>query len=272
MLALGAAELDPPVDCVGGGPVDRMDEPGSALRTDMQVLDQARGVAVGPGRSIGPAPHRQGGRPCERLSRRSGRLSTRLAAAPCIDSRRDGAQRPHDPGRDRRRPDRLDPYDPSLIQPSSVDVRVDRSFRCLPQRPPPLYRRAEGPGGPGPSSSRRSGTSCSSSIPASSRWPDPRARPPPRRHRRPPRGQSSLGRLGLLIHSDRRLRRRRLRGQPHPRALERRQPPDHALPRHADRPDLLHAHGRPRRARLRLSTSRFQVPGPGGSRTRAATT
>ena len=54
-------------------------------------------------------------------------------------------------------------------------------------------------------------------------------------------GKSSLGRLGLLIHSHRRLRRRRLGRPPHARAVERRQPADHALPGHEDRPDQLPA-------------------------------
>ena len=42
MLALGAAQLDPPVDGVSRGPVDRMDEAGAAFGADVQVLDQAR--------------------------------------------------------------------------------------------------------------------------------------------------------------------------------------------------------------------------------------
>ena len=42
-----------------------------------------------------------------------------------------GSLRPDDQAPARRRPHRIDPYDASLLQPSSVDVRVDRYFRVF---------------------------------------------------------------------------------------------------------------------------------------------
>ena len=77
-------------------------------------------------------------------------------------------------------------------------------------------------------------------------------------------GKSSLGRLGLLIHSTAGFVDPSLRGQPDARAVQRREPADHDLLRHADRPDLLHADGRPGRdARTGPTRRGSQVPGPG---------
>ena len=42
-----------------------------------------------------------------------------------------GPLRPHHRHGHRRRPHRIDPYDDALLQPSSVDVRVDRTFRVF---------------------------------------------------------------------------------------------------------------------------------------------
>ena len=112
-----------------------------------------------------------------------------------------GAQRPHDPGGDRRRRIAFDPYDPALVQPSSVDVRVDRQFRVFHNARHPyidvrkemedLTELVKVPGDepfilhPGRVRPR----------------PDARAGQASRRPRRAAGGQASLGRLGLLIHS-----------------------------------------------------------------------
>ena len=78
-------------------------------------------------------------------------------------------------------------------------------------------------------------------------------------------GKSSLGRLGLLIHSTAGFVDSGFSGQPHARALERREPPDHDLRGHADRAALVHAHGRAGGAALRLARHGLEVPGPGGA-------
>ena len=75
-------------------------------------------------------------------------------------------------------------------------------------------------------------------------------------------GKSSLGRLGLLIHSTAGLHRPRLGRPRHARALERRQPADHDLPRHEDRPALVRAADRGGRAPVRQRRARLEVPGP----------
>ena len=78
------------------------------------------------------------------------------------------------------------------------------------------------------------------------------------------RASRRLGRLGLLIHSHRRVHRRRVRRPHHARALERGQPADHALPRHEDRPDQLPAHDHARRRALRRGGVRSKYQGQRG--------
>ena len=95
----------------------------------------------------------------------------------------------------------IDPYDPALMQPSSLDVRVDRLFRVFRNSRYPYIdvkseqedltelvevggRRAVHPP-PGRVRARL----------------DARAGHAPGRPRREARGKESLGRLGLLIHS-----------------------------------------------------------------------
>ena len=69
----------------------------------------------------------------------------------------------------------------------------------------------------------------------------------------PARGQVEPGPARPPDPLDRGLRGQRLRGQADARALERRQPADHDLRGHADRPALVHAHGRAGGAPLRLA-------------------
>ena len=82
------------------------------------------------------------------------------------------------------------------------------------------------------------------------------------RPRRAARGQE-LARPPRPAHPlDGRLHRPGLRRAHHARAVERRQPADHALPRHEDRPDLLPADDHRRRLGLRQRRARLEVPGP----------
>ena len=75
-------------------------------------------------------------------------------------------------------------------------------------------------------------------------------------------GKSSLGRLGLLIHSTAGLHRPRLGRPRDARALERREPADHDLPRDEDRADLVRPALGAGRAPVRLGGNRLEVPGP----------
>src|SRR5207245_11025621 len=63
---------------------------------------------------------------------------------------------------------------------------------------------------------------------------------------------------------DGRLHRPRLGRPRHARALERRQPPDHDLPRDEDRPALVRAALRAGLRSLRVEGARLEVPGPEG--------
>src|SRR5213078_601329 len=63
---------------------------------------------------------------------------------------------------------------------------------------------------------------------------------------------------------DRGLHRPRLGRPRHARALERRQPSDHDLPRDEDRPDLLRAAVGAGREAVRQRRPRLEVPGPDG--------
>ena len=110
---------------------------------------------------------------------------------------------PHDQGGDRGRAgSSLDPFDEAMIQPSSVDVRVDRRFRVFHNARYPFIDVRAADGGSDRAGRDLRATSHSSSIPASScsarrssgcgspttSWPGSRAR-------------ARSGRLGLLIHS-----------------------------------------------------------------------
>ena len=145
----------------------------------------------------------------------------------------------------------IDPYDESLVQPSSIDVRVDSKFRVFHNaRYPYIDVRqpmddltelvevdGEEPFILHPGEFVLGQTLESIALPD-----DIVARL---------EGKSSLGRLGLLIHSTAGFVDPSLGGQPDARALQRRQPADHDLLRDADRPDLLHADGRAGGAPLR---------------------
>ncbi len=60
-----------------------------------------------------------------------GRHAVRRARAEAGRARDERPLRPRHPGRDRGRRVRIDPYDPADLQPSSVDLHLDRSFRVF---------------------------------------------------------------------------------------------------------------------------------------------
>src|SRR5205807_7275093 len=85
------------------------------------------------------------------------------------------------------------------------------------------------------------------------------------RPRGAPRGEELARPPGPADPLDRRLHRPGVGRPRDPRALERRQPPDHDLPRDEDRPALLRAAERAGRVAVRKRRTRLQVSGPEGS-------
>ena len=96
---------------------------------------------------------------------------------------------------------KLDPYDPEMIQPSSIDVRLDRYFRVFENHKYPHID----PAVEQPDLTRLIETDDDEPFilhPGEFVLGlDLRGRHAARRHRRAPGGQVSLGRLGLLTHS-----------------------------------------------------------------------
>ena len=150
--------------------------------------------------------------------------------------------------RARRGPDRDRPFDEALLQPSSVDVRVDRYFRVFHNARYPFIDvkqpqedltelvevEDETPFILHPGEFVLGSTLERITLPD-----DLVARL---------EGKSSLGPPRPPHPLDRRLHRSRLGRPRHARALERRQPPDHDLLRHEDRPALVRpADASPRR-------------------------
>ena len=160
----------------------------------------------------------------------------------------------------------LDPFDEAMVQPSSVDVRVDRRFRVFHNARYPYIDVRQ------PMEDLTELVEIADDEPFILHPGEFVLGQTLERVRLPDdivarlEGKSSLGPARPADPHDGRLRRRRLRGQPDPRALQRRQPADHDLLRDADRPDLVHAHGRPGRAALRRGRGGQQVPGPGRAR------
>ena len=146
----------------------------------------------------------------------------------------------------------IDPYDEALLQPSSVDVRVDRFFRVFHNnRYPFIDVKVEQEeltelvevDGDHPFVLHPGEFVLGSTLERVRLSNDLVARL---------EGKSSLGRLGLLDPLHRGLHRSRLGRARDARALERREPPDHDLPGHEDRADLLHADDRARDDAVRL--------------------
>ena len=157
---------------------------------------------------------------------------------------------------------RIDPYDASCLQPSSVDLHLDREFRVFRNnRYPYIDVRT-----PQPDLTELVAIDDEEPfilhpgefvLGQTLEWvelPDDLVARL--------EGKSSPGPSGAAHPLDGRLRRPRLEGQPDARAVERRQPAHRALLRHADRPDQLLPDDLRGRAALRLGGAGLEVPGP----------
>ena len=168
----------------------------------------------------------------------------------------------------------IDPYDETLVQPSSVDVRVDRRFRVFHNARYPyidvrqpmddltelveVERRAS-------RSSCTRASSCSARRSSGSTLPDDLVA-------RLEGKSSSLGRLGLLIHSTAGFVDSGFAGNLTLELSNVANLPITIYHGHADRPDLVHAHGRAGRAPLRLARQGLASTRARPSRPRAAST
>ena len=133
----------------------------------------------------------------------------------------------------------LDPYDPSLIQPASVDVCLDRYFRLFDNHKypvidpsleqPELTRFLEA--APGEPFVLHPGEFVLASTHELVTLPDDVAARL--------EGKSSLGRLGLLDALDGRIHRPRIQRSRHPGAVQCRNPADHAVAGYEDRAAVL---------------------------------
>ena len=153
----------------------------------------------------------------------------------------------------------IDPYVPENVQPSSVDLRVDRVFRVFenhlysfidPKTPQPDLTTAKAvePDGrfilhPG---RVRAGRHL-------------RTDPASRRHRGATGGKIQPGPHRVAHPFNGRVRRSRFRWISDPGVGQRRQPSDRDISRDADRPGQLLPSVEPRRASLRVTESRVQV-------------
>ncbi len=170
----------------------------------------------------------------------------------------------------------LEPLDPEMVQPSSIDVRLDRYFRLFDNHKYPFIDPAEDQ----PDLTRlvevdpdqpfilHPGEFVLGSTYELVTLPDDVAARL--------EGKSSLGRLGLLDALDRGLRRPGVLRSRDARALQRRHAADQAVAGHEDRAALLHPHqlaGRERRtARVRTATgTRGSAGRPHPARSRTST-
>ena len=134
---------------------------------------------------------------------------------------------------------RIDPYDPSDLQPSSVDLHLDRSVPRVPQQPLRVHRPAPAAAGPDRAAGDRGRRAVHPAPGRVRAGPDARVGRAARRPVARLEGKSSLGPARVADPFDGRLCRPGLEGHPHARALERRQPADRPLRGHADRTDQL---------------------------------
>ena len=155
----------------------------------------------------------------------------------------------------------IDPYDDSLLQPSSVDVRVDRYFRVFHnarypfidvKQPQEELTEEVAIDGDRPFILHPGEFVLGSTLERVT---------PAGRSRRPTRGQVLPRPPGASDPFDRRLHRPGLGRSRDARAVERREPPDHDLPRDEDRPDLVHAAHRADVDAVRQLVPRVEVPG-----------
>ena len=164
----------------------------------------------------------------------------------------------------------IDPYEPSLLQPSSVDVRVDRYFRVFRNNLYPFIDvKAEQEDltelveiGDEPFILHPGEFVLGSTLERVRLADDLVARL---------EGKSSLGQARAADPLDRGLHRPGLGRARDARALQRREPADHDLPRHEDRPDLLHADDASRRRRRTAPASSARSTRASAGRRRAGT-
>ena len=167
----------------------------------------------------------------------------------------------------------IDPFDPELMQPSSLDVRADRLLPGVPQLALPVHRRYARAGG---SDRARGGRPTSepfilhpgefvlgSTLERVTLPDDLVARL---------EGKSSLGRLGLLIHSTAGFIDPGWDGHVTLELSNVANLPITIYPGDEDRPALVRAALGAGRAAVRLGGHRLQVPGPARPHARAATT
>ena len=157
------------------------------------------------------------------------------------------------------------PYDPADLQPSSVDLHLDRSFRVFRNnRYPYIDVRS-----PQPDLTEMLRVADDEAV----RPPSGRVRPrpdagmgrAPERSRRQARGKVVPGQARAADPLDRGLCRPGLEGQPDARAVERGEPADRPLLRDEDRPDLVLQDELAGRPAVRLAVARLEVPGPVGA-------
>ena len=156
----------------------------------------------------------------------------------------------------------MEPWDPAMLQPSSIDVRLDRFFRVFENHRYPhidpaadqsdLTREVE-PEGDEPFILHPGEFVLGSTYEVVTLPDDIAARV---------EGKSSLGRLGLLTHATAGFVDPGFSRPRHPRAGQRGDAADQALPGHEDRPVLLLPALLAVRAPLRLGEVRLPLPGP----------
>ena len=155
---------------------------------------------------------------------------------------------------------RIDPWDPGMLQPASVDLRLGPSFRVFHNFRVAAIDLADPPTQPDRACRADRRASRSSSIPASSAWAHRGMGRAARRHRRPDRGQVVARAPRADRPCDGRLRRPRLPGHADARDHQPDARPDHPLAGQADRPAVVHD------ARSARAAARTAIP------TSAATT
>ena len=96
---------------------------------------------------------------------------------------------------------RIDPYDPHDLQPSSVDLHLDKSFRVFRNNRYPFIDVRAPAAGPDRAADRRRGRAVHPAPGRIRPRPDPRVGRAAERPRGPARRARVFGRLGLLIHS-----------------------------------------------------------------------
>ena len=134
----------------------------------------------------------------------------------------------------------LDPYEPDMVQPSSIDVRHRPLLPGLREPPLSAHRPRGGAARPDPAgrARRRRAVHPAPGRVRARRRPT-RSSPCPTTSRPGSRARARSGRLGLLTHSTAGLHRPRVLRPRDARAVQRRDPADQAVAGHEDRPAVL---------------------------------